>query len=140
MWDWLSGRSLPGRNKLVTFLAVCGIPAEEWHSWIEAVSRARKSARGRIATDHDPLQLGVHPAIHAASEGTDDGEDLNVLTPYVVRDHDLKLGAWLRGGCGHQLVVLVGGAATRYNEEGEIVAIGDGRATEGIPFTQEPVR
>jgi transcriptional regulator with XRE-family HTH domain len=32
------------------------------------------------------------------------------------------------------------GAATRYNEEGEIVAIGDGRATEGIPFTQESVR
>ncbi|MGH3439836.1 MAG: helix-turn-helix domain-containing protein, partial [Sciscionella sp.] len=32
------------------------------------------------------------------------------------------------------------GGATRYNEEGEIVAIGDGRATEGIPFTQESVR
>jgi transcriptional regulator with XRE-family HTH domain len=32
------------------------------------------------------------------------------------------------------------GAATRYNEEGEIVAIGDSRATEGIPFTQESVR
>jgi hypothetical protein len=32
------------------------------------------------------------------------------------------------------------GAATRYNEEGEIVAIGDGRATDGIPFTQESVR
>ncbi|HET9257307.1 MAG TPA: helix-turn-helix transcriptional regulator [Pseudonocardiaceae bacterium] len=31
------------------------------------------------------------------------------------------------------------GAATRYNEEGEIVAIGDGRATEGIPFTEESV-
>jgi transcriptional regulator with XRE-family HTH domain len=32
------------------------------------------------------------------------------------------------------------GAATRYNEEGEIVAIGDGQAIEGIPFTQESVR
>jgi hypothetical protein len=32
------------------------------------------------------------------------------------------------------------GAATRYNEEGKIVAIGDGRATEGIPFTEESVR
>jgi hypothetical protein len=32
------------------------------------------------------------------------------------------------------------GTATRYNEEGEIVAIGDGRATEGIPFTRESVR
>jgi transcriptional regulator with XRE-family HTH domain len=32
------------------------------------------------------------------------------------------------------------GAATRYNEEGEIVAIGDGRVTEGVPFTGESVR
>ncbi|HKR48218.1 MAG TPA: helix-turn-helix transcriptional regulator [Pseudonocardiaceae bacterium] len=32
------------------------------------------------------------------------------------------------------------GAATRYNEEGEFVAIGDGRATEGVPFTRESVR
>ncbi|MGH3599769.1 MAG: helix-turn-helix domain-containing protein [Pseudonocardiaceae bacterium] len=32
------------------------------------------------------------------------------------------------------------GAATRYNEEGEIVAIGDGRATEGVPFTRESVQ
>ena len=31
------------------------------------------------------------------------------------------------------------GGAARYNEEGEIVAIGDGRATEGIPFTGESV-
>ena len=31
------------------------------------------------------------------------------------------------------------GAATRFNEEGEIVAIGDGRATEGVPFTRESV-
>jgi hypothetical protein len=32
------------------------------------------------------------------------------------------------------------GGATRYNEEGEIVAIGDGRATEGVPFTRNSVR
>ena len=32
------------------------------------------------------------------------------------------------------------GAATRYNGEDEIVAIGDGRPTEGIPFTGESVR
>jgi transcriptional regulator with XRE-family HTH domain len=32
------------------------------------------------------------------------------------------------------------GSATRFNEEGEIVVIGDGRATEGVPFTQESVR
>lgn len=32
------------------------------------------------------------------------------------------------------------GAATRFNEEGEIVAIGDGRATEGVPFTRESVQ
>jgi transcriptional regulator with XRE-family HTH domain len=32
------------------------------------------------------------------------------------------------------------GGATRYNEEGEIVAIGDGRATEGVPFTRDSVQ
>lgn len=32
------------------------------------------------------------------------------------------------------------GSATRYNEEGEIVAIGDGRASEGVPFTQDSVQ
>jgi transcriptional regulator with XRE-family HTH domain len=31
------------------------------------------------------------------------------------------------------------GDAVRYNEEGEIVAIGDGRVAEGIPFTREAV-
>jgi transcriptional regulator with XRE-family HTH domain len=31
------------------------------------------------------------------------------------------------------------GDAVRYNDEGEIVAIGDGRVTEGIPFTQPAV-
>ncbi|MGH3772717.1 MAG: helix-turn-helix domain-containing protein [Pseudonocardiaceae bacterium] len=32
------------------------------------------------------------------------------------------------------------GSAIRYNEEGEIVAIGDGRASEGVPFTRDSVR
>jgi transcriptional regulator with XRE-family HTH domain len=32
------------------------------------------------------------------------------------------------------------GTATRFNEEGEIVAIGDGRATEGVPFARKSVR
>lgn len=32
------------------------------------------------------------------------------------------------------------GSATRYNDEGEIVAVGDGRATEGVPFTHDSVR
>jgi len=31
------------------------------------------------------------------------------------------------------------GAATRYNEEGEIVAMSDGMVTEGIPFTRDSV-
>ncbi|MBV9013752.1 MAG: hypothetical protein JO272_17230 [Pseudonocardiales bacterium] len=109
--DWLSDRSLPGPNKLLTFLAVCGVPAEQRRSWMEAVSRARRGARGRDISDHDPLLLGVHPAIHAVSGGADEGEDLNVLTPYVVRDHDQKLRARLRGGCGHLMVVLVGGSS-----------------------------
>jgi hypothetical protein len=31
------------------------------------------------------------------------------------------------------------GAATRYNDEGEIVAVGDGKPAEGVPFTSESV-
>lgn len=31
------------------------------------------------------------------------------------------------------------GEAVRFNEEGEIVGVGDGRATEGVPFTEESV-
>ncbi|MFC8044710.1 helix-turn-helix domain-containing protein [Nocardia sp. NPDC057353] len=31
------------------------------------------------------------------------------------------------------------GAAVRYNDEGEIVGIGDGRGTDGVPFTREAV-
>jgi len=31
------------------------------------------------------------------------------------------------------------GNAVRFNEEGEIVGIGDGRATEGVPFTEDAV-
>lgn len=31
------------------------------------------------------------------------------------------------------------GAAVRFNDEGEIVAVGDGRATDGVPFTEEAV-
>lgn len=31
------------------------------------------------------------------------------------------------------------GEAVQFNEEGEIVGIGDGRATEGVPFTEESV-
>jgi hypothetical protein len=32
------------------------------------------------------------------------------------------------------------GSAVRYNDEGEIVAVGDGKAAEGVPFTGEAVR
>jgi hypothetical protein len=31
------------------------------------------------------------------------------------------------------------GATVRFNDEGEIVAMGDGRAADGIPFTEDAV-
>ena len=31
------------------------------------------------------------------------------------------------------------GAAVRFNEEGEVVAVGDGRATDGVPFNAETI-
>jgi len=39
--DWLSGHDWSTPNKLITFLEVCGVPAREWRSWIEAVAAGR---------------------------------------------------------------------------------------------------
>lgn len=109
--DWLLGRGLPTRNKLVTFLAVCDVPANQWPAWDEAVVRARRSEPVQVIAGHDPLLLGVHPAIQVTADGTDEGRKLDVLTPYVTRDHDHQLREVLRTGQANQMVVLVGGSS-----------------------------
>jgi transcriptional regulator with XRE-family HTH domain len=74
----------------------------------------------------------------------DDAQESGALVPFVL---GLGLDALTLAATILTVVVIdddvftrAFGAATRYNDEGEIVAIGDGRATEGIPFTQESVR
>lgn len=49
----------------------------------------------------------------------------NVLTVVVIDD---------------DVFTEVFGRAVRFNEEGEIVAVGGGTPTEGVPFTEEAVR
>ncbi|MGH3783570.1 MAG: hypothetical protein ACRDRO_23855 [Pseudonocardiaceae bacterium] len=109
--DWLHRRGLPTRNKLFTFMAVCGVPDAQWNAWVEAVARVKAAAPGRTIAEHDPLRLGVHPAIDVGPGRASGEGDLAVLTPYVVRDHDHWLREVLRAGRGNQLVVLTGGSS-----------------------------
>jgi hypothetical protein len=91
---------------------VCCVPDNRWDVWIEAVARAKHAAPGRTIDEYDPLMLGVHKAIHHDHGRAGVGDDLEVLTPYVVRDHDHKLRDVLRSRRSNQLVVLVAGSST----------------------------
>ncbi len=105
---WFEGRTLPGRNKLLTFLAVCGVPTDQWRAWLNAVARVRITVPGPAIADYDPIrQLGVHQAIHVGAPDS----DLAALTAYVVRDHDEELREALRIGRANQLLVLTGGSS-----------------------------
>lgn len=80
------------------------------------------SVRVDVAGDRcQPSQSSVVSS-HArvATSRTDGGGAATILTVVVI-DDDVFTCAF--------------GAATRCNEEGEIIAIGDGRVTEGVPFT-----
>lgn len=110
MSDWWTGnvRALPTRDRLLTFLAICAVPAEQWEEWWQAVNRVRLGARGPRINELDPVrQLNVHPAIALDQDPT--GAD---LTPYIVRAHDRRLRAALAEGVGNQLLVLVGESST----------------------------
>ncbi len=85
----------------------------DYHAW--PLYRALEDAQAAGAVVPFVLGLGLDALTLAAT----------ILTVVVI-DDDVFTRAF--------------GAATRYNEEGEIVAIGDGRPTEGIPFTGESVR
>ncbi|MGH3770896.1 MAG: helix-turn-helix domain-containing protein, partial [Pseudonocardiaceae bacterium] len=74
----------------------------------------------------------------------EDAQAAGVLVPFFL---GLGLDALTLGATILTVVVIdddvfsrAFGAATRYNEEGEIVVIGDGRASEGVPFTRDSVR
>jgi hypothetical protein len=56
--DWLLERGLPTRNKLVTFLHVCDVPANQWDAWVEAVGRARRAG----TCNHGPRSAAARGA------------------------------------------------------------------------------
>ncbi|MGC5288873.1 tetratricopeptide repeat protein [Micromonospora sp. DT231] len=108
--DWFTGKSVPGRDSLVTFLTVRGLDEEAQRPWLAAWERASTAHLHRPAgavqvRDARPRLLGVHAAIRVDSA---DGE----LPVYVPRDLDADLRTALttvaeQGG----VVLLVGGSS-----------------------------
>ena len=87
-----------------------------------------------------PIDYDAWPLYQRLEDAQDDG----AVTPFLL---GLGLDALTLAATILTVVVIdddvftrAFGAATRYNEEGEIVAIGDGQATEGVPFTRESIR
>ena len=107
----VTGKRLPTRGKLLTFLAVCGVTPADLAQWLAAWERARTSDLTRPADavrvrDARPRLLGVHDAIHVEEEVP--GE----LPVYVPRDIDgavrAELTANAQRGC---FVLLIGGSS-----------------------------
>ena len=104
----VTGRRLPSRGKLPTFLAVCGIAAPDLPQWLKAWERAATAglpqpSGGVRVRDADPHQLGVHAAIRAEDEAHE-------LPVYVPRDVDVSLRAALDAGSRRGSFVLLVGA------------------------------
>jgi transcriptional regulator with XRE-family HTH domain/tetratricopeptide (TPR) repeat protein len=117
--DMLTGKSVPTKERLITFLTVCGIADQDVGQWRAAWDRAATAyTRDRAATayqgsprgatrvrDARPRALGIHAAIQFAGAP---GE----LPVYVPRDLDADLRAAItvavdQGG----FVLLVGGSS-----------------------------
>jgi tetratricopeptide (TPR) repeat protein len=106
----VTGKRLPTKDKLRTFLAVCGVAPADLPQWLAAWERASTADQARPADavrvrEVRPRQLGVHAAIQV--EGVP-GE----LPIYVPRDIDDSLRAELTAnaerGC---FVLLIGGSS-----------------------------
>jgi hypothetical protein len=110
----VTGKRLPTKGKLITFLSVCEVAPADLAQWLAAWERAStadlaRPADGRRVRDARPHLLGVHAAISVP--GVADG----VLPEYVPRDVDAGWSgirarletAADRGG----FVLLVGGSS-----------------------------
>ena len=107
----VTGKRLPTKGKLLTFLAVCEVAPADLAQWLAAWERASTADLARPAgavrvRDARPRLLGVHAAIQVEEKVP--GE----LPVYVPRDIDDGLRAGLaadaqRGG----FVLLVGGSS-----------------------------
>jgi hypothetical protein len=110
----VTGKRLPTRGKLLTFLTVCEVAPDGQAPWLEAWERARTAglawAAGRVRVRAaEPRRLGVHAAISVPGVPDD------VLPWYVPRDVDAaefgvraRVEAAARAG---GFVLLVGGSS-----------------------------
>jgi hypothetical protein len=124
----VTGKRLPTKGKLLTFLTVCEVAPADLAQWLAAWERARTAGLARPAggvrvRDARPRLLGVHDAIQVEEKVP--GE----LPVYVPRDIDdglrAELAANARRGC---FVLLIGGSSvgkTRTLYEAVIAALPD---------------
>ena len=111
-----------------------------WRNIVREYSETLLGTPEHDSTCSKPIDYGGWPLYREL----EDAQKSGALTPFVL---GLGLDALTLAATILTVVVIdddvftrAFDAATRYNEKGEIVAISDGRATEGIPFTQESVR
>ena len=124
----VTGKRLPTRGKLLTFLTVCEVAPADRAQWLAAWERASTADLARPAgavrvRDARPRLLGVHAAIQVEEKVP--GE----LPVYVPRDIDDRLHAELAAnaqrGC---FVLLIGGSSvgkTRTLYEAVLAALPD---------------
>ena len=124
----VTGKRLPTKGKLLTFLAVCQVAPADLAQWLAAWERASTAGLARPADgvrvrDARPRLLGVHDAIQV------DGKVPGELPVYVSRDIDdglrAELAANAQRGC---FVLLIGGSSvgkTRTLYEAVLTALPD---------------
>ena len=110
----VTGKRLPTKGKLLTFLAVCDVAPADRAQWLAAWERASTADLARPVgavrvRDARPRLLGVHPAISVPGVPDD------VPPQYVLRDVDAaEFGIWGRVKTAAQqggFVLLVGGSS-----------------------------
>ena len=124
----VTGKRLPTKGKLLTFLTVCEVAPADRAQWLAAWERAKtadlaRPAGGVRVRDARPRLLGVHDAIQV------DEKVPGELPVYVPRDIDdglrAELAANAQQGC---FVLLIGGSSvgkTRTLYEAVIAAVPD---------------
>jgi len=114
--NMLSGKTLPSRHSLLTFLSACGLNAQAQMPILSAWARVKAdgvlsptSRLGNQIADCVPTALEVHPAIDLPGV-----EGLAELPAYVSRAHDVQLRRIVdTANAGtSQLAMLVGGSST----------------------------
>ncbi|MFI7602001.1 tetratricopeptide repeat protein [Actinoplanes sp. NPDC049681] len=109
--DMLKGKTTPGRDTVVTFLAACEVDEGAREPWLRAWERVstrhlQRPAGAVRVRDADPRLLGVHSSIQV---GPDSGD----LPVYVPRDLDLDLRASLAAaGAGRGVFLLLRGGSS----------------------------